>query len=103
MSASRTLPDQTPRFVVFLSYGLDAEPQPENPERRGPEEVNERMRKFFATTLVALVALTMVLAAVGCGQKTESTTSESAPAMTQPTDSSSMMAESTMTDTSMHH
>lgn len=73
------------------------------PERRGPEEVNERMRKFFATTLVALVALTMVLAAVGCGQKTETTTSESTPAMTQPTDSSSMMAESTMTDTSMHH
>jgi len=75
-----------------------------HPERRGPEEVNERMRKFFATTLVALVALTMVLAAVGCGQKTESTTSESTPAMSQPTDSSSMMsAESTMTDTSMHH
>ena len=73
------------------------------PERRGPEEVNERMRKFFATTLVALVALTMVLAAVGCGQKTETTTSESTHAMTQPTDSSSMMAESTMTDTSMHH
>jgi hypothetical protein len=63
------------------------------------------MRKFFALTLVALVALTMVLAAVGCGQKTESTTSESTPA-TQPStmDSSSMggMAESTMTDTSMH-
>ena len=83
---------------------MDAEPQPETPERRGPEEVNERMRKFFATTLVALVALTMVLAAVGCGKKTESTTSESTPAMSQPTDSSSMMsAESTMTDTSMHH
>lgn len=74
------------------------------PERRGPEEVNERMRKFFAMTLVALIALTMVLAAVGCGQKTESTTSESTPAMTQSSDSSSMMSSdsSSMADTSMH-
>lgn len=62
------------------------------------------MRKFFATTLVALMALTMVLAAVGCGKKTETSTSESTPAMGQPstTDSSAMMSESTMTDTSMH-
>ena len=63
------------------------------------------MRKFFALTLVALVALTMVLAAVGCGQKTESTTSESStPATSSMSDSSTMggMAESTMTDTAMH-
>lgn len=62
------------------------------------------MRKFFAMTLVALVALTMVLAAVGCGQKTESTTSESTPAMGQPsmTDSSTMMSDTSMADTSMH-
>ena len=58
------------------------------------------MRKFFALTLVALVSLTMVLAAVGCTKKAE----ESAPATEQPAmqDTSSMMAESTMTDTSMH-
>lgn len=61
------------------------------------------MRKLFATTLVALLALTMVLAAVGCGKKTETSTSESTPAMGQPsTDSSAMMSESTMTDTAMH-
>jgi uncharacterized lipoprotein YehR (DUF1307 family) len=60
------------------------------------------MRKFFATTLIALVALTMVLAAVGCGQKTETTTSESAPAMGSPSDTSSMMSDSSMADTSMH-
>ena len=61
------------------------------------------MRKFFAMTLVALIALTMVLAAVGCGQKTESTTSESTPA-SQPSmmDSSSMMSDSAAMDTSMH-
>ena len=60
------------------------------------------MRKFFAMTLVALIALTMVLAAVGCGQKTESTTSESQPAM-QSSDSSSMMSSDTaMTDTMSH-
>lgn len=61
------------------------------------------MRKFFAMTLVALIALTMVLAAVGCGQKTESTTSESTPA-TQPSsmDSSSMMSDTSMADTSAH-
>lgn len=72
------------------------------PERRGPEEVNVRMRKFFAMTLVALIALTMALAAVGCGQKTESTTSESTPAQPSMTDSSSMMSDSSMADTSMH-
>lgn len=57
------------------------------------------MRKFVASTLVALVSLTMVLAAVGCGKKAEEA-EESAPAM-QDT-SSMMMSDSAMADTSMH-
>jgi len=59
------------------------------------------MRKYFATTLVALVALTMVLAVVGCGEKKETTTSESTPSMA-PSDTSSMMSDSAMADTAMH-
>jgi hypothetical protein len=62
------------------------------------------MRKFFATTLVALVALTMVLAAVGCGQKTDTSTTETTPAVeSPPMDTTSMMADTAMTDTSAHH
>lgn len=61
------------------------------------------MRKFFAMTLVALVALTMLLAAVGCGQKTDTTTTETTPAteMPAPMDTSSMM-DSTAMDTTVH-
>jgi len=61
------------------------------------------MRKFIASTLVALVSLTMVLAAVGCGQKAEQPAQESAPAMEQPMmqDTSAMMSDSMMADTSM--
>ena len=58
------------------------------------------MRKLFASTLVALVALTMVLAAVGCGKKSEQTTTETTPPMEAPmTDTSSMMADTSMADT----
>ncbi len=58
------------------------------------------MRKYFALALVGLVSMTMVLAAVGCGKKAE----ESAPATEQPAmqDTSSMMSDSAMADTSMH-
>ena len=61
------------------------------------------MRKFFATTLVALVALTMVLAAVGCGQKTEQSTTETTPATEpMPMDTTSMLADTAMSDTTIH-
>lgn len=67
--------------------------------------MNVSMRKFFATTLVALVALTMVLAAVGCGQQSEqSSTTETTPATEMPAtmDTSSMMADTSMADTTHH-
>ena len=61
------------------------------------------MRKFVASTLVALTSLTLVLAAVGCCQKAEQPAQESAPAMEQPMaqDTSSMMSDTAMADTSM--
>ncbi|HET7224770.1 MAG TPA: hypothetical protein VFK69_03560 [Candidatus Eisenbacteria bacterium] len=50
--------------------------------------------------MVAMLALTLALAAVGCGKKQASTTTESTTPTTMP--DTSMHAESTMTDTSMH-
>jgi hypothetical protein len=59
------------------------------------------MRKISAVAMVAMLALTLALAAVGCGKKQASTTTESTtPTTTMP--DTSMHAESTMTDTSMH-
>ena len=49
------------------------------------------MRKFFALSMVALLALTLAIAAVGCGKKAEET-----PAATTET-------PSTMTDTTAMH
>jgi len=59
------------------------------------------MRKLFASILVALLALTAVLAAVGCGQKTEetSTTETQTP---EPMPMDSMMSDTTATDTMPH-
>lgn len=51
--------------------------------------------------MVAMLALTLALAAVGCGKKTETTTESTTPATTD-TSSSMMSHDSTMTDTSMH-
>ena len=60
------------------------------PARRDWEEVNmNTMRKFSAFSMVALLALTLAMAAVSCGEK-----KEEAPAATE--------TPSTMTDTSMH-
>ncbi|TMQ59764.1 MAG: hypothetical protein E6K72_01355 [Candidatus Eisenbacteria bacterium] len=60
------------------------------------------MRRLTAFAIVALVALTMALAVLGCGKKEEpaATTpaSEAPPAGSMGSDSTSMMA-----DTSMHH
>jgi hypothetical protein len=79
------------------------EPRPESPERRDPEEVKVSMRKFVALALVALVSLTMVLAAVGCGKKADeaSTTTTTTTTTTPETSGSSMMSDSAMADTSM--
>ena len=63
------------------------------------------MRKNFALFLLALMALTLVFAAVGCGQKTtENTSSTEAapPAETMPADSMAMDTTATM-DTTMSH
>ena len=60
------------------------------------------MRKLFATAMVALLALTLALAAVSCGKKAEETPPPSTE-QAMPTDTSSMMSQdSTMADTSMH-
>jgi hypothetical protein len=80
----------------------------EHPARRisrGGEEGT--MRKILALGMVALLALVVAFAAVGCGQKTEtSTTGETMtpPAETAP-DTSMMMPDTSamMPDTSMQH
>ncbi len=59
------------------------------------------MRKLVAMTMVALLALTLALVVVGCGQKAEDTTST--PAETSMPPAETAMPESTMADTSMGH
>ena len=62
------------------------------------------MRKFLALALVALLALTMAFAVVGCAQQ-EQAAPESSP-MSEPMmqDTSSLMSDTAMTDTSsMQH
>ena len=64
------------------------------------------MRKFVALALVALLSLTMALALVGCGNKqgSEPEASPMASPETSMMDSSSMMPDTGMADTSsMHH
>ena len=63
------------------------------------------MRKNFALFLLALMALTLVFAAVGCGQKTTENTSSTEtapPPETMPADSMAMDRTATM-DTTMSH
>lgn len=65
------------------------------------------MRKMFALAMVALLALTLALTVVSCGQKTEessSTSTETTPPAegTMPSDST-MHSDSAMADTSAHH
>lgn len=52
------------------------------------------MRKFFALSMVALLALTLAIAALGCGQK-----AEEAPAATE-TPAETMADSSAMSDSS---
>jgi len=64
------------------------------------------MRKNFALFLVALMALTLVFAAFGCGQKTteNTTSSETAPPTeTMPADTSMLMDTTATMDTTMSH
>ena len=66
------------------------------------------MRKIFALAMVALLALTVALAAVGCGQKAEetgSTTTETTPPMeSTPMDTTMMDTTNMLSDTSsMQH
>lgn len=63
------------------------------------------MRKFVALTLVALLSLTMAIALVGCGGQQEASSPEASP-MTEsaPMDSSAMMPDTGIVDTStMQH
>ena len=63
------------------------------------------MRKFFALAMMALLALTIAFAAVGCGQKTDesSTTTETTPPVeTSMPDTSAMMGDTTVMDTLQH-
>ena len=63
------------------------------------------MRKNFALAMVALLSLTLALAAVGCGKKAEETpaATETTPPAESMTDSSmGGMHDSTMADTSKH-
>lgn len=62
------------------------------------------MRKLLALSMVALLALTLVIAALGCGQKaaetpaaTESTPTETMGGSDSMADSSAMMADSSST------
>jgi hypothetical protein len=59
------------------------------------------MRRIFALAMVALLAMTIALAAIGCGKKQEETVETTPPPVeTMPPDTSMM---SDTTDTSMMH
>ena len=57
------------------------------------------MRKLFALAMVAVLSLTIALAAVGCSQKTESKTEEAAEQSSMPADTGMGAAA----DTGMSH
>ena len=65
------------------------------------------MRKNFALAMVALLSLTIALAAVSCGQKTveetPATTGETMPPADNMMVDSTMMDSTAMMDTTMHH
>ncbi|MEK7329435.1 MAG: hypothetical protein AAB290_06135 [Candidatus Eisenbacteria bacterium] len=58
------------------------------------------MRKFVAMTMVALLALTLALAVVGCAQKAEETTTTPAETSMPPAET---MPDTAVADTSMGH
>ena len=62
------------------------------------------MRKNFALVMVALLSLTIALAAVGCGKKAEETTTTTPDqTMTPAPDTSSMMSHDTTATVTMSH
>lgn len=52
------------------------------------------MRKLLALSMVALLALTLAIAALGCGQKAEEAPATEAPATETMMDSSAAMTDS---------
>jgi hypothetical protein len=80
VSVPETVLEKTGRGRIFI------------PARRDREEVNTKsMRKNFALAMVALLALTFALAAVGCTKKAEETTTTT----TTTTDTTSMTQDTT--------
>ena len=79
-----------------------------SPVRYDREEVNvNNMRKMFALAMVALLALTLALTVVSCGQKTEESSSTTPSETTPPAESSmpmdsTMHSDSAMSDTTHH-
>jgi len=63
------------------------------------------MRKNFALAMLAILSLTIALAAASCGKKAEETppAAEQTPPAGSTMPDTSMMHDSTMADTSMHH
>lgn len=64
------------------------------------------MRKILALAMVALLAMTVAFAAVGCGQKTDTSTTETTtPSSETPMDTSMMMPDTSamLSDTTMPH
>jgi len=53
------------------------------------------MRKLFALSMVALLALTLALAVLGCGKKEETPAASSTEQTTPPADTSAHMADTT--------
>ena len=78
------------------------------PVRYDREEVNvNHMRKMFALAMVAILALTLALTVVSCGQKTEESSTTSTETTTPPAESSmpmdsTMHSDSAMSDTTAH-
>lgn len=63
------------------------------------------MRKMFALAMVALLALTLAITVVGCGQKAEetpATSTETPPADGSMPMDSTMHSDSAMADTTHH-
>jgi hypothetical protein len=102
---ARTLPGQTPLHSgVFLRLKATKGPHSRAVTgvvvTRGGEV---RVRKLIALIMVALLALTVALAAVGCGKKAEDETPPPAADQGTMANPDSMTMDSTGMDTTMHH
>lgn len=63
------------------------------------------MRKILALAMVALLALSVAFAIVGCGQKSQETTTtdqSTMPPPETPMDTSTMMPDTMVSDTTVH-